>query len=480
MAEADAKAAIAALKDAGLIRTNKADWRLVAAAQAMLRGEHPDEFAAAAAMGKPIKQRREVSNWLDKLRELERMRASLRSQPGGSGSAAGSSLLAQVGSSLLTQPCWIDEHAPGVQQLRVSAPVISPGKQHATRSLSAVVTTPLGSKRPASATVDYTLPPDGEPASASKRRGDRHRKREERAIRSMDFSEAAQTHAWVRLPVDAPPYGLSAELLLSSAWITRHLTLIEPGSLVVGELQLVDELTAFREIHVTVDDAHFRPLCGFPGYLYPNVGDLDDYLKNPVAPDGEKWPSSMLESNCCGAPVQLMTITSDVNGVGQSTDAVMAAWLRHDFESDGWDHVAWDLVGRHQVSGAVAMGRVPETSYEYLAKFYDDFYGDRATLRQDQAIISTLPASKTCDQCGGDVPDVAVRWRCDACDFDCCLACGTSQQEDGLSTAVGYDLPPAAGESQAESNRRRERHRKREEAAIRDLRRWCVGGRVCA
>ena len=60
----------------------------------------------------------------------------------------------------------------------------------------------------------------------------------------MDFSEAAKAHAeaeaerkssaWVRLPVDVPPYGLSAELLLSSAWITRHLTLIEPGSLVVG------------------------------------------------------------------------------------------------------------------------------------------------------------------------------------------------------------------------------------------------------
>ena len=148
MAEAGAKAAVAALKDATLIKSKKADWRLVAAAQAMLRGEHPDEFAAASAMGKPIKQRSQVSNWLDKLRELERMRASLRSQPGSSGSAAGSSLLAQVGSSLLAQPGWIDEHAPGVQQLRVSAPVISPGKQHATRSLSAVVTTPLGTKRP--------------------------------------------------------------------------------------------------------------------------------------------------------------------------------------------------------------------------------------------------------------------------------------------------------------------------------------------
>ena len=53
-------------------------------------------------------------------------------------------------------------------------------------------------------------------------------------------------------------------------------------------------------------------------------------------------------------------------------------------------------------------------------------------------------------------------------------------QGEELSTSVEYDMPPAAGESQAESNRRRERHRKREEAAIRDLHRWCVGGRVCA
>ena len=253
MAEADATAAIAALKDAGLIRTKKADWRLVAAAQAMLHGAHSDEFAAAEAMGKPIKQRSKVSNWLDKLRELERMRAAPRSQPGSGGSAAGS--------SLLVQPGWVDEHAPGVQQLSVSALVVSPGKQHATRSISAVVTTPLGTKRPASATVAYTLPPEGEPASAAKRRDDRHRRREERAIRSMDFSEAVQAHAeaeaerkssardegnqlLVQLPVDVPPYGLSAELLLSAAWITRQLPLIEPGSLVVGELKLVDERAA--------------------------------------------------------------------------------------------------------------------------------------------------------------------------------------------------------------------------------------------
>ena len=60
--EAAAVAAVTALKDAKLVRTTKADWRLVAAAQAMRRGEYTDEFDAAAAMGKQISQRREVVN----------------------------------------------------------------------------------------------------------------------------------------------------------------------------------------------------------------------------------------------------------------------------------------------------------------------------------------------------------------------------------------------------------------------------------
>ena len=56
----EAEAAIAALKHATIIRSTKADWQLVAAAQATRRGDYSDEFAAAAAMGKPITQRREI------------------------------------------------------------------------------------------------------------------------------------------------------------------------------------------------------------------------------------------------------------------------------------------------------------------------------------------------------------------------------------------------------------------------------------
>ena len=120
--------------------------------------------------------------------------------------------------------------------------------------------------------------------------------------------------------------------------------------------------------------------------------------------------------------------------------------------------------------------------YEHLAKFYNDVYGDTATGDSHMAdcragpVVSSLTASKIRDGCGSDVPDVAVRWRCEVCNVDCCLACGSLQQGDGLGSSVEYDLPPAAGESQAESERRRQRHRKREEAAIRDLHKWCVVG----
>ena len=70
--EAAAVAAIDALKHAAVIKSRKADWRLVAAAQAMRRGEYDDEFDAASAMGKKIGQRREVANWVDRLEQLAR------------------------------------------------------------------------------------------------------------------------------------------------------------------------------------------------------------------------------------------------------------------------------------------------------------------------------------------------------------------------------------------------------------------------
>ena len=125
-------------------------------------------------------------------------------------------------------------------------------------------------------------------------------------------------------------------------------------------IQQIDEgkdpaFTAFRNISVIVDDAHFRPFCS-----------------------SNTFPSSI--SEFCGAPLQLMTITSDANGVGPSTEAVMAAWLRHAIESAGWDRVVAEHSNRN------------DGYYEHLAQFYNDLYGDTAT-GDLTASTSTKPSS---------------------------------------------------------------------------------------
>ena len=58
--ETAALAAIDRMKELGVTKSTKADWRLVAAAQAFRRGEFSDELAAAAAMRKEIKLAVEV------------------------------------------------------------------------------------------------------------------------------------------------------------------------------------------------------------------------------------------------------------------------------------------------------------------------------------------------------------------------------------------------------------------------------------
>jgi hypothetical protein len=156
----EAVAAIAALKDAALIRSTKADWRLVAAAQAFRRGAYSNVFDAAAAMGKPIAQRHEVSNWSDKLAKLEQRH---QSQP-------------RRSSRLFVQSDWVLTHLPGVQLLEPPSPVPSQGGQHTTRVLAAIVSTPGGSGQQLAGEVRYTLPPaHGESETAAKRREDRHR-----------------------------------------------------------------------------------------------------------------------------------------------------------------------------------------------------------------------------------------------------------------------------------------------------------------
>ena len=95
--ETAALAAIDRMKELGVTKSTKADWRLVAAAQAFRRGEFSDELAAAAAMRKEIKQCRDVSKWSGKLEQLEQL------EQGGA---------TPVRSSMLVQPKWVAETLP--------------------------------------------------------------------------------------------------------------------------------------------------------------------------------------------------------------------------------------------------------------------------------------------------------------------------------------------------------------------------------
>ena len=133
--EQAARAAIDALKEAAIIRSTNADWRLVAAAQAMRRCDYTDEFDAATAMGKLVNQRRDVENWSKKLEQLEQRTA-----------AAGDSRAANR-TSLIVDPAWISKNLTGIQQLDTRSLVLSPGKQHGKRTISAISSTPGGSVR---------------------------------------------------------------------------------------------------------------------------------------------------------------------------------------------------------------------------------------------------------------------------------------------------------------------------------------------
>ena len=154
----------------------RVDELLVCAAVACRAGEFGGvPTACARAMGKTISKPKLVIEWVARLEKLEQAPAS------------------ESDSGLLVQPAWIEQHVPGIRELTVAPMVISPGKHHGTRSIDAVSSTPLGSTRATSTTVDYTLPPSqGERASEGKRHAERHWHREVNKVRSLDLSGAAE------------------------------------------------------------------------------------------------------------------------------------------------------------------------------------------------------------------------------------------------------------------------------------------------
>ena len=96
------------MKERAIIKSSKADWRLVAAAMAMRSNAYSDEMDAAAAMGKKVSQRRDVAQWSAKLGQLSwnaeqhEPRRSMR---------------------LLVQPDWIEKHASNLSGIMAESPV---------------------------------------------------------------------------------------------------------------------------------------------------------------------------------------------------------------------------------------------------------------------------------------------------------------------------------------------------------------------
>ena len=156
-----ARALIAKVKAADS-SIKKADELLVCAAVACQAGEFGGvPTVCARIMGKEISRPKQVTDWVARLEKLEQAPE------------------AESSSRLLVQPAWIEQNVPGIRELTVAPMVISPGKSHGTRSIEAKSSTPLGSTRATSTTVDYTLPPaQGERESEGKRCAQRHWSRE--------------------------------------------------------------------------------------------------------------------------------------------------------------------------------------------------------------------------------------------------------------------------------------------------------------
>jgi hypothetical protein len=278
-----------------------ADERLVCAALALRAGEFGGvPTRAAEAMGKVGSKAKHVRDWVARIEKLE--------QASGSTSTVNSS-------ELLVHRQWIEKETPGIHQLEVEPLLLSVGKRHGKRKLTAQTTTPGGTASEVSATVDYTLPPaEGERASGAKRRVDRHRQREEKKLRSLDYVGVA--------PLDDPPFGLSPELLVSPEWITNNTPSLVQGSFRAGELERVD---LREEARSSLCD---EQLSDGQRAVHEETIRLINEGKAPAFSArrrlyGELKPEC-LELACayCEQPVQLM----DRDGNTADVEAVVQAW----------------------------------------------------------------------------------------------------------------------------------------------------------
>ena len=94
---------------------------------------------------------------------------------------------------LAVQQQWIDEHTPGILELITEPLVLSACGRFATRTLRAQIDV---CDEQQCAEVKYDLPPaSGESAEQKKLRGNKHRMREEEALRALDVVAAAEHRA---------------------------------------------------------------------------------------------------------------------------------------------------------------------------------------------------------------------------------------------------------------------------------------------
>jgi hypothetical protein len=99
--------------------------------------------------------------------------------------------------ALHVSEAWRRQHTPAIQRLEVSALAYQPGGSKATRILTAHIEKRDEDGRlalhHASLQVEYDMPLPGESAGDAVKRTDRHRRREEAALRQLD-EEAASEH----------------------------------------------------------------------------------------------------------------------------------------------------------------------------------------------------------------------------------------------------------------------------------------------
>lgn len=254
-------------------------------------------------------------------------------------------------------------------------------------------------------------------------------------VRCEQLSIERNPEPLIVLPLDVAPFGLSPNLLLHPDWLALHTP--EFKRLTASDLQIkVAGEQACRDLDGWLEDSYLPEYtCGMRHYL----------------PD---------EDGGCNQPMRRMRLHGDAD-----VTAEIAAWNGEADEKtkermDLWYDDLDQWLGRRE--GEEGSGQNDPSATEMFCLSYHggSVYEDR-------------PLHFGCNgHCDEAIPDVAVRWRCEACEWDYCLNCADLVHFNFCfrSTNIVYDLPPASGECASDRKKRRKRHRMREEAASQRIR----------